>query len=188
MEDQALEEMRQRLARIEAGQAISQLPSRYAMAIDARDLDTLVGLFIEDVDGGRRGPGRPGLRAFFDEVLRTFYRSIHQICGHTYELIDDDHARGSVYCRAEHEDGDGWYVMVMRYEDEYERRDGQWFFVKRRERHWYAVDLLERPGPVFLRWPRHQDLVPRLPHAFPSWDAFWSSGDRDEVNAVSHAP
>lgn len=44
-----------RLDRVESSLAITQLPSRYAMALDARDLDTLVALFVDDVDAGAEG-------------------------------------------------------------------------------------------------------------------------------------
>jgi ketosteroid isomerase-like protein len=101
-----------RLDRIESSLAISQLPSRYAMALDARDLDALVALFVDEVDAGAQGCGREALQRWYDRVLRRFYRSIHLICGHEFDFIDADHATGSVYCRAEHEDGDGWPTDV----------------------------------------------------------------------------
>ena len=48
----------ERLDRIESHLAIQQLPSRYALAVDARDLDAWLDLFVEDVDCGRHGKGR----------------------------------------------------------------------------------------------------------------------------------
>jgi hypothetical protein len=89
-----------RLDRIESSLAISQLPSRYAMALDARDLDALVALFVDDVEAGEHGLGREALKRWYDGVLRR-YRSIHLICGHEFDLLDADHATGSIYCRAE---------------------------------------------------------------------------------------
>ena len=77
-----------RLDRIESTQAIGQLPSRYAMALDARDLDALVALFVDDVEAGAEGRGREALKHWFDGVLRRFYRSIHLICGHQFEFVD----------------------------------------------------------------------------------------------------
>jgi hypothetical protein len=136
-----------RLDRIESSLAIGQLPSRYAMALDARDLDALVGLFV-----------------------------------------DADHATGSVYCRAEHEDGDGWYVITMRYDDVYERRDGEWHFVKRREHPWYSVDVTERPGPDFVRWPTDVPLRTAMPQRMPTWRAFWEQGDPALPERLSRRP
>ncbi|NQE47232.1 polyketide cyclase [Herbaspirillum rubrisubalbicans] len=183
-----------RLERVEARLAISQLPIRYALAVDGRDLDGLVALFGHDVECGRWGQGRAALRAFYDSgpVLRSFYRSIHQICGHEIELVDADHARGRVYCRAEHEDGGNWVVMAICYVDSYVRQDGQWLFERRVEQHWYATDCLERPGrPRLQNWPGKYDtekFAPRLPHAFPTWARFWEASAPTDLARLTAQP
>ncbi len=174
------ETLASRLDRIESTLAIQQLPVRYALAVDGRDIETWLSLFVPDVDCGRHGIGREALRGTIEPALRGFYRSIHFICGHHIEFADPDHAHGHVYCRAEHEDGAQWIVMAICYFDEYARRDGTWYFVRRRERHWYAVDTLDRPSPPFHRWPGH-DIPPKLPAAFPTWAAFWDSSDPAEI-------
>jgi SnoaL-like domain len=163
-----------RVARIEAYQAIQQLPIRYALAVDGRDLDTWVKLFVPDVEMGRRGRGRQALREYIEPQLRWFYRSIHQIVGHRIELIDDRSATGAVYCRAEHEVGDRWIVMAICYFDDYRRVDGEWLFARRAEKHWYAVDVLERPQAVdFDSWGTSGG-PPALPQLFPTWSAFFA--------------
>ncbi|BBZ17781.1 polyketide cyclase [Mycolicibacterium gadium] len=177
-----------RLDRIESSLAISQLPSRYAMALDARDLDSLVAVFVPDVDAGAEGVGRDALKRWYNCVLRRFYRSIHLVCGHRFDFVDDDNATGSVYCRAEHEDGDGWYVITMRYDDVYARRNGEWCFVQRREHPWYSVDVTERPGPDFVRWPPDVTLRTAMPHRMPTWKAFWDAGDPDLPARLSRLP
>lgn len=162
----------ERVERIEARLAIGQLPIRYAMAVDGRDLDAWVGCFRPDVDMGRHGSGREALRRYIEPRIRGFYRSVHQICGHRIELTGPDTATGAVYCRAEHEVGERWIVMAICYFDEYARVGGEWFFSRRRERHWYAADVSERPQAVgFTGWD--PDDVPALPGAFPTWAAFW---------------
>lgn len=183
-------ELMQRVERIEAQLAIQQLPVRYALAVDGRDLDALVGLFVDDVAAGRWGEGRPGLRNWYDYCLRTFYRSIHQICGHTIDLVDADHATGTVYCRAEHEDGDKWVVVAICYFDTYERRNGQWFFVRRKEKHWYSSDIVARPaGPNFQAWPdKWEDRAPALPAAFPHWSGFWQRSAAADIAHLTIAP
>lgn len=174
-----------RIDRIESMQAIQQLPIRYALAVDGRDLDAWVGLFVEDVNCGRHGSGRAALRGVIEPELRTFYRSIHQICGHRVEFDDADHARGTVYCRAEHEVGGEWIVMAIAYFDDYARRNGEWQFVRRREKHWYSVDILDRPGTPFHRWPANGAQA-RLPGDFPSWLSFWGdSTDEDLVRLTN---
>ncbi|WP_433472271.1 nuclear transport factor 2 family protein [Spirillospora sp. CA-142024] len=162
----------ERLARIESHQAIGQLPIRYAIAVDSRDLDAWVACFRPDVDMGRRGTGRAALRAYIEPLVRGFYRSVHQICGHRIEFTDRDHATGAVYCRAEHEVGDRWIVMAICYLDDYVRIDGEWYFSRRREKHWYAADVTERPQAVgFTGWDGAAE--PPLPAGFPSWALFW---------------
>ena len=175
-----------RIDRVESMQAIGQLPIRYVLAVDGRDLDAWVGLFVEDVNCGRHGVGRAALRAVIEPELRTFYRSIHQLCGHRIEFDDADHARGTVYCRAEHEVGDRWIVMMIAYFDSYERRDGVWYFVRRREKHWYSVDILDRPAEPFHRWPDN-GATADLPGAFASWAPFWNEDATDVARAADEA-
>lgn len=178
-----------RIDRVESHLAIQQLPSRYALAVDSRNLDAWVNLFVEDVDCGRHGKGREALKRFIDPAVRTFYRSHHQICGHVIDFIDDEHATGKVYCRAEHEERGQWYVMLICYFDTYERRQGRWYFAKRSEKHWYSTDILERPtGPNFQRWPAWASRKPALPHAFPTWNEFWSQSDPALLQELSSEP
>jgi len=176
-----------RIDRLESLAAIQQLPIRYAIAVDGRDIDSWVGLFIPDVHCGRAGSGREVLKSIIDPAVRTFYRSIHQICGHRVEFDDADHAHGIVYCRAEHEDDGKWVVMAIAYFDTYERRDGEWFFVRRRERHWYSADWQERPAAPFTGWAAH-DNPPDLPQHFDSWNAFWAEEPADNLARMTRAP
>lgn len=176
-----------RLDRLESLAAIQQLPIRYALAVDARDLDAWVGLFVPDVNCGRQGCGREVLRTIIEPALRTFYRSVHQICGHRVEFDDADHARGVVYCRAEHEDGGKWVVMAIAYFDSYERQGGEWLFARRQEKHWYAADWQERPAAPFTGWPAHDD-PPALPQDFDSWNPFWAGEDSDRLARLTAQP
>jgi hypothetical protein len=90
-----------------AVESIRQLASRYALAVDVRDLDLLVACFVPDVQVGRSSFGREALRAWFSDTLRRFGYTIHLIGNHVIELLDADHAKGVVYCRAEHEEQPG---------------------------------------------------------------------------------
>ncbi|ONH55523.1 polyketide cyclase [Frankia sp. CcI49] len=173
-----------RVAAIEARLDIGQLPMRYALAVDGRDVDGWVRLFVPDVRVTRETSGRDALREHISEQLSWFYRSVHQICGHRIELDSPDSARGSVYCRAELEVGDRWIVMAICYFDEYRRVEGEWLFQSRRERHWYAADVVERPQEVaFDSWPV-SGLRPGLPAAFPSWDQFWRGRESEIVTSA----
>jgi hypothetical protein len=163
-----------RLDRVESQLAVQQLPIRYALAVDARDLDAWVGCFRPDVDMGRFGSGRGALRTYIEPMVRGFGRSVHQICGHRVQFTGRDSASGSVYCRAEHEVGERWIVMAIRYLDDYARVDGEWYFSRRREQHWYSADVTERPQAVgFAGWDAAGE--PPLPAAFPTWGPFWEA-------------
>lgn len=175
-----------RLAVLEAQWEIGQLPIRYALAVDGRDIDVWTRLFVPDVDLGRHGSGRAALRAFIEPQLRWFYRSVHLICGHRVELgpVGPEgpvRATGSVYCRAEHEVGDRWIVMAIRYDDVYRKVDGEWLFERRREHHWYAADVTERPQAVeFDSWGT-AGRRPALPGIDREWGGFWSGAEVDEL-------
>jgi len=147
-----------------------------------RPADAWIGLFVPDVDCGRHGRGREALRGTIEPELRRFYRSVHFIGGHHIEFDDQNHAHGHghVYCRAEHEDCSKWIVMAICYFDQYARHDGAWYFVRRREQHWCAVDALDRPGVPFQRWPGH-GTPPKLPAAFPTWATFWQRSDPPDI-------
>lgn len=183
-----------RLEQVEARLAIGQLPIRYALAVDGRDLDALVALFASDVACGRWGNGHAALKDFYGSkaILRAFYRSIHQICGHEITLIDADHAQGRVYCRAEHEDGENWVVMAICYNDSYVREQGTWRFERRVEQHWYSTDWRARPGePALQNWPGKYAgprFEPGLPQGFPAWTGFWQASTQDELAALTRHP
>lgn len=170
------ESLAAQVARLVAMEEIRQLAYRYALAVDSRDLDSLVALFIEDVQVGRDQRGRPALRAYFDRILRGFTTSIHFVGNHLIELDDTETAHGIVTCRAEHESDAHWVIELLQYHDQYARRDGRWLFVRRRVRPWLAVDMLERPvGPHKMRWPGRPVAEGDLPGLWPTWAAFWQA-------------
>lgn len=182
-----MSDLEARIDRLESLAAIQQLPICYALAVDGRDMDAWVKLFVPDVYCGRRGSGRDVLKSIIEPAVRTFYRSIHQICGHRVEFDDADHAHGVVYCRAEHEDDGKWVVMAIAYFDSYARRDGEWFFVRRREKHWYAADWEERPKAPFTGWAAHEEPS-SLPQDFESWNPFWVDEDKDRLARLTVQP
>lgn len=183
MADATLDDIAQRIARVENTLAIQQLPIRYAMAVDSRDVEGWVELFVPDVRVGGGASGREALRNAMMPLFRQFYRSIHQIVGHRIDLLDTDRAAGSVYCRAEHEVGVRWIVMAIRYDDEYQKVDGQWLFARRKEKHWYAADLLERPqDAAFNSWSPPSG-TPQLPQESTSWGAFWAGVDNSGLTS-----
>jgi len=178
-----------RIDRLESLEQIRQLPARYALALDMRDLDALAGLFPEDVEVGK-SRGREALRAWFDRTLRVqFTGTSHHVGNHVIEFEDADHARGVVYSKNEHETGAEWVIMQMMYVDDYERRNGRWFFRRRAPLYWYATDLNKPPlGPSKMRWPGVAPYEGGYHQLFPSWKAFWARSGPLDGPVASPAP
>jgi ketosteroid isomerase-like protein len=166
------------LARLEAYETIRQLAARYAVAVDRRDLDTLVTLFVPDVRVGRLGTGRDALRASFDESLRAIGVSVLHVGTHVIDLVDADHATGTVYCKGEIQDGDRWIHQAIVYDDEYRRVDGTWCFVRRVHRLFYGAEVGVNPlGLPPADWPAHHDGRGTLPEDWDTWTRFWARSD-----------
>ena len=158
-----------------AYERIRQLAARYALAVDSRDLDSLVALFVDDVRVGRDTYGRDALRASFDESLRGIGRSILNVGTHVVDLVDDDHATGHVYCKGEIQDGDRWIHQAILYRDTYERREGTWHFVRRIHELWYGAEVGVNPLTLEpANWPEHHDGMGTVPESFETWGGFWS--------------
>ncbi len=185
-----------RIDRVESHLAIQQLAARYALAVDSKDVEGVVSLFVEDVSAGRSwGTGREALTRFYKDALSHFYRSMHLVAGHVIAFDDNDHAHGVVHCRAEHEAGTQWGIMVMNYKDDYERHGGTWYFRRRRLQSLYTTDILTRPrGPGFLRgWAeeagdRSAGEGARLPAEFATFATFWRDFPRDYVALLTADP
>jgi hypothetical protein len=168
----------ERLDRLEALAEIRQLADRYGIAVDSRDIDMLVGLFVPDVQVGKHAHGRPALKAHFTTVLREHGPSLHFVGNHAIDFSDSSHATGIVYCWDEFgsRTDDGWDVGVLQYWDQYERVDGRWLFRRRRLHRLYLVDALERPR-VGAGLGASTMTTHRLPEAYDSWHRFWSQLD-----------
>jgi uncharacterized protein (TIGR02246 family) len=165
-----------RIDRLESLDAIRQLPARYALCLDMRDIDMMVTLFPEDVRVGRDASGRLALRAYMDGTLRSpFTGTSHHIGGHIIEFDDPDHAHGICYSKNEHETGDEWVIMQMMYADDYVRQDGRWYFARRLPLYWYATDLNKPPvGDRKMRWPGTDWVEGNFHKLFPSFAEFWA--------------
>lgn len=162
-----------KLDRLESLAEIRQLPYRYALAVDSRDVEGLVGLFVPDVRVGRDERGRDALNVWFTNVLIHLDTTIHFVGNHVIDFDGPDEAHGIVYCRDELErpERGEWETGVIQYWDTYRRVDGQWCFERRKLHRWYIVDALTRPGPG-LGVEDGNMTVRLLPNAFESWTSF----------------
>jgi hypothetical protein len=170
------------LDRVVAHEDIRQLASRYALALDSRNLDDLVALFVDDVRVGD-GRGRAALRAQFDSSLREVQRTFLLVGTHVIDVIDAQHASGSVYCKGEIQVGERWIHQAILYDDTYERRDEAWLFVRRVHRLWYGADVGVNPLPLPpANWPEHHAGLGTVPEQWPSWRAFWQTESTDRTD------
>ena len=172
------------LEQLVARDKIRELAYRYALGVDGKDLDSLAALFVEDVDNGRYGPGREGVKTFFDHALRSFHCSMHLVANHVITFDDDEHAHGVVYCRAQHHalDPDHWFDQALAYWDTYERLVDEWLFRRRLLKSWYRQEIghPERGSGRVVSEPTVEGSMrgAQMPEAFPTFDAFWSRAPR----------
>lgn len=179
----------ERIDRLESRAEIRQLAFRYALAVDMRDIDAIVNLYVEDVRATRDSQGRQALKTVFAKVLRNFTTSVHFVGNQIVEFDGPDLARGVTYCRCEHEVGDVWVPMYLYYLDTYARRNGRWYFRRRIVSRLFAAPLDEAPvGPNKVRWPGQPPTEGTWHAHFPSWDAFWTDPEADGTPVRSEAP
>ncbi len=166
------------IERLVATEAIRQLAARYAVCLDARDLDGLVGLYPPGVRAAGGRTGRDALREDFDRSLRGVGITFLQVGNHVIDFRDDHHATGIVYCRGEIQDGgresDRWIVQAIQYHDDYACVDGDWYFTRRRHLLVYGAELGENPLALEpAEWPARQTGMGSVPHDLETWRRFW---------------
>ena len=185
-----LDDIRARLDRLEARDEIRQLISKYALALDMRDMDAMANLFVEDVAAGAGKRGRQALRDWLGDTMRKqFDGTSHHVGTTIIEFVDADNAVGIVYSKNEHETGPEWVIMQMMYFDRYERRNGRWLFRRRLPLYWYATDLNKPPlGELKMRWPGREPYEGSFHDLFPSWRDFWERGPDPERPVADPAP
>ncbi|PZQ46449.1 MAG: hypothetical protein DI556_20345 [Rhodovulum sulfidophilum] len=184
------EDLAARLDRIESRDEIRQLASKYALALDMRDMDAMANLFVPDVEVGKHGRGRQALRDWLaDTMRRQFDGTSHHVGTQIVEFLDPNHAVGIVYSKNEHETGADWVIMQMMYHDSYQRVDGRWWFRRRRPLYWYATDLARPPiGGRKMRWPGREPYDGGFHALFPSWEAFWAAPPGEAAPIAEPAP
>jgi uncharacterized protein (TIGR02246 family) len=184
------DDIRARLDRLESRDEIRQLASKYALALDMRDMDAMANLFVEDVAAGGGRRGRQALRDWLDDTMRKqFDGTSHHVGTQIVEFVDADNAVGIVYSKNEHETGAEWVVMQMMYYDTYRREGGRWLFARRQPLYWYASDLNKPPvGSRKMRWPGREPYEGTFHALFPSWREFWERGAPSGEAIAAPAP
>jgi ketosteroid isomerase-like protein len=121
---------------------LNQLAYRYAAAVDACDVAAFLDVFHPEAKltvfpPGEGMPssvvtGHEQLATIPDSMREMFTRTAHLMTNHLIDL-DGDRANGSLLCTARHLHADSGVdvVIVIRYLDQYERRQQQWRILDR---------------------------------------------------------
>lgn len=173
------------MSRLVAFEEIRQLAHRYAVYLDARDIDALVGLYVPDVRISSKLSGRDALAELLDGALRTVGVTFLNVGNHVIDLdgdvvgCDPNRATGIAYCKAEIQDGgldsDRWIHHAIQYHDTYECRDGRWYFGANRK-HLLVYGAEHGVNPLGLppaNWPQNQTGMGSMPHDLETWRNFW---------------
>ncbi len=168
-------DIERRVRRIEDEMSIRSLVGRYAIAIDDRDIDSVVASFAEDgelVRGEVHAVGHQALRTSYEEVRRVNRLSIHSHHHHLIDWEDDDHARGLVAGHSEVVTGQVSLQNAFRYHDRYVRTPTGWKLARREVVFMYVAP---RQDPALtgdlerLRWPGRPPAVAEYPETLPTW-------------------
>jgi hypothetical protein len=186
--DQRIAMLEAKMDRIQSRIDIEQLIVRYALAMDARDIDGLVALYSVNVRVGApvNGVGHKALHEWFCIHTSDSYRSVHSIGGQVIDFDDSDHAHGSILSYAEHEIGDVWEITAYRSRDKYIREDCHWRFLTRRGQPYYRRNV-GLPS-IELAAPRPETPVVRLPQEFPTFVKFWKQFPPELVRRLTNKP
>ncbi len=119
--------------------ALQRLPRLYARSADSNMPDLFVSLFLPDayIDSpGHYIQGHAELRQVPILLDKMYHATWHAVMSHTVDITGHT-ATGETYCYASHvtklPDGKfSKYDWAIRYQDNYARQDGAWFFANRR--------------------------------------------------------
>ncbi len=139
-------DLEQRIARLEAIEAIRDLDARYCRALDDGDWDTLVTLFTDDGEfvGLSRARGHAELRAFFaglaDAGLTAFW---HHVTNLEISLDGPDTARASSFLWQPCVQDGVPHIAAGRYTDTLRRVGDTWRYVAKQVSFDYFVPLTD---------------------------------------------
>lgn len=171
-----------RLRQVEDRLEIGELIVRYALLLDDARWDELAELWTEDAvfaSPSSRTEGRAAIIENFKFKHAPYSATWHDPHGSVIDLIDADHARGTVIGYAELGKQDCTIATSIRYLDDYRRVDGTWRFASRHVLSMYGMPLPDLIAGGFgselrKRWPDRGLAAAELPdyaQNFPGYPA-----------------
>lgn len=167
-----LQPLLRQVRRIDDRQQLAELLSRYGMAVDDRDFDTLGRLFAPD--GEFHGiKGRQQIVDHYRARTLTFTTSSHYALTWHVDFASDDLASGVVNAHAELCIGGKTVRLALRYLDTYVRSAQGWVFQQRRLKFRYVLpfdavaDGLD--DPLRVRWPGTAPQLADLPDTLQTY-------------------
>ncbi|CAB4952933.1 unannotated protein [freshwater metagenome] len=142
-----------RIDEIESRVAISALVAGYCAGLDHRNYGLFTGLW--HADGEYRIPGRAEYSGIAEihrslEVIDEIWiRNWHWTSNHRVTFTEPDRASGrsDVFSIGQERSTGGTCLTAATYEDEYERRQGQWRFASRTTIRWFVTPAQDIPLP-----------------------------------------
>ena len=137
-----LEELQERITRLEDIEAIKQLKARYCEICDHEgyNADAMASLFTEDgtwtADGAGNAEGREAIRELFARFPKVIGQTQHIVANPLIE-VEGDRAHGVWYLISAETGSDGathrnWPHATARYHEDYVKQNGEWKFRRMR--------------------------------------------------------
>jgi hypothetical protein len=172
MSEVDLLELARKVRRLDDRQQLAELISRYGMAVDDRDFNTIPGLFAPA--GVYTGvPGPPAVVDFYRERLRAYTATTHYAHSWHFDFDSDDRARGAVNAHAELCIDGKAFRLSFRYLDRYVRSAEGWVFQEREIRFRYVLPFDEvadgLADPLRVRWPGVLPRAADLPDSLQTY-------------------
>jgi hypothetical protein len=163
--------LEQRVSRLEDRFAINDLVVSYATLLDDAQWDRLGELFTLDAvfaSVNSTTTGREAIIENFKIKHAPFSATWHDPHGIVVNLIDENHATGTVIGYAELGQKGLTLSTSIRYQDDYLREDDAWRFAKRHVLSLYSMPLSELSAGALgdqerKRWPGRSTAVAELP-------------------------
>ena len=161
-----IQQLAQQVQRIDDRQQLAELISRYGMAVDDRDFETLGRLFAPD--GEFHGvKGRQAIIDYYRARTATFTTSSHHAFTWHFDFDSDSGPAGTVNAHAQLCIGGKTVEIALRYLDRYVKGEPGWMFQSRTLKFRYVLprdDVANRlDDPLRVRWPGTQAQAADLP-------------------------